>query len=95
MKWCAHSSGARLLSSSASSVLLVEALHAAFGIDQLHLAREERVAIAADINRNLFMKAAGFKLVATGTGDDAWAVLWMNLFFHRRSVSTPSRSWLQ
>src|SRR4051794_12118569 len=50
-------------------VLLLELLDAAGGVDELHLAGEERVARRADFDGNVLAGAARGELVAAAAGD--------------------------
>src|SRR5258708_859037 len=64
-------------------ILLLEAVHAAFGVDQLLPAREERVAVGADFHADVaFVRGAGPKRVAAGAGDADFQVGGMNSGFH-------------
>jgi len=62
--------------------LLGEALHAAFGIDQLLPAREERVAIRADFEVQLRLGRPGFPGIAARAARLDLVIFRMNAFFH-------------
>ena len=63
-------------------VLLLEFLDAAGGVDELHLAGEERMARRADFDRDILLGAARLKLVAAPAGDGALFVFGVNAFLH-------------
>ena len=65
-------------------VLLLEALDAARGIDQLLLAGKERVAIGADFDADhfAFERGAGLKRIAAGAMHLHGMVIGMDSFFH-------------
>ena len=60
---------------------LLEAIDASAGIHQLLLAGEERMALGADINLQLLLRAAGFKRLTAHAANDGLAVLGMDSFF--------------
>ena len=60
----------------------VEAVHASAGIDQLLLARVERMALGADFHVDLGLGGAGLDDVAARAGDGAVNVLGMDTLFH-------------
>src|SRR3569623_643237 len=62
------------------AVLLVEALDAAGGVDELLLARVERVAGRADVNHEVPARRVGLDLVATGAGNLGLFINGMNAF---------------
>ena len=61
---------------------LLEAIDASAGIHQLLLAGEERMALGADINLQLLLRAAGFKRLTAHAANDGLAVLGMDSFFY-------------
>src|SRR5262245_49621805 len=64
------------------TVLLAEAIHATGGVDQLLLARIERVALAADVGMDLRLRRARLERVAARALDGGGVVLGMNAGFH-------------
>src|SRR4051794_31743945 len=76
-----------LLEAVGSAELLAEAFDAACGIDELLLAREERVAAGADVDADACDGAAGREGVATGAVDVAGLVLRMDLGLHGSNSS--------
>src|SRR5690349_11807722 len=75
-----HAGG--LLEAVGAAELLAEPLHAAGGVDELLLAREERVAVAADVDRQPALRAAGRERVAAGAMHGADLVLGVDLLLH-------------
>src|SRR5688500_16113897 len=71
-----------LLEAVRPAELLAESLHPAGGVDELLLAREERVAVAANVDRQLGLGAARRKGVATRAVNAARLITRMNLGFH-------------
>src|SRR5664279_1307707 len=63
-------------------VTLLEALDAAGRVDELGLAREERVAVRADLEAELGLRALGFPRVPARAMHDHFVVLGVNLLFH-------------
>src|SRR5262249_26672027 len=63
-------------------VLPLELLNAPGGIDELHLAGEERVTDRADFDRNVLLGAARGELVAAATSDGRFFVLGMDVLLH-------------
>src|SRR5215471_12153722 len=63
-------------------VLLLELLHAAGGVEELHLAGEERMTGRADVHRDVLAGAAGGELVAARARDGGLLVLGMDAVFH-------------
>jgi hypothetical protein len=63
-------------------VLLLEFLHAAGRIHELHFAGEERVARRADFDVDVFLGAARLKLVATAADHVGFIILGVTVFFH-------------
>src|SRR5262249_3217144 len=72
----------RGLAAGLAPVFAVEALHPARGVDQLLLAREERVAPRADLDVAALLGGAGLDDIATGADDAALLVARMNAFLH-------------
>jgi hypothetical protein len=66
------------------AVLLTEALYASRGIDELLLAREEGVALGADVGVNLRLGGAGLVCITAGAPDGGRSVNWMDIGFHFR-----------
>src|SRR5262249_28302760 len=64
-------------------VLALALLHPAGGVDELHLAGEERVAGRADLDRDVLARAAGDELVAAAARHGRLFVLGVNAFLHR------------
>src|SRR5690242_21666682 len=60
----------------------LEALDATTGVDQLLLARVERVAGRADLDVDLVLRRAGHELVAAGAADVSVYVFGMNVSLH-------------
>src|SRR3954470_14116290 len=85
---CARCGGRRaglaggLLEAVGPAELLAEPLHAAGGVDELLLAGEERVALAANIDVDLRRRAAGRERVPAGTVHSAGLITGMDLGFH-------------
>src|SRR3954462_1787709 len=61
--------GGGLLEAVGAAELLAKALDAAGGVDELLLAGEEGVAVAADVDRQLLLRAAGFERVSARAVD--------------------------
>lgn len=64
--------------SSCLAILAVEALNTSGCIHNLVLAREERMAVRADIDLELGLYAAGLEHISTSAGNLTGSVLWMN-----------------
>src|SRR2546426_2075423 len=76
------------LLSDLETVLLGELLDAAFGIDELPLPREERMAARANLDTNVLFRGTGHKGRAAGATDDrGLVVLGMDTFFHENDPS--------
>src|SRR5215210_3375856 len=71
-----------LVAAGAASGAALEALHAATRVDQLLLARVERVAVGADLHVDLRLGRAGRELVAAGAADVSLDVLGMDVGLH-------------
>src|SRR5688572_10995166 len=71
-------------------VLLLELLDAAGGVQELHLAGEERMARRADFDVDGLARAARGKLVATTAGDGCVGVDGMDGLFH--DSTSPGRT---
>ena len=69
-----------LCMTSASVEALVEALDTSAGIDQLLLAREERVALRADFNLNVLFGREHFDHIAAVAGDGSFLAVRMDAF---------------
>ena len=63
----------------------LEALHPAAGVDELLLARVERMALGADLHVELCLRRARPELVAAGAGHVREDVLGMDVGLHRRA----------
>src|SRR4051812_39290483 len=74
--------GGGLLEAVRAAEFLAEPLHAAGSVDELLLAREERVAGRADIDVDLRQHAARLERVAAGAVDVANLVFRVGLVFH-------------
>lgn len=61
---------------------LVEALNASAGVNQLLLARVERVALGANFDVDLRLGRAGLDHIAARTGDGAVNVVRVDALFH-------------
>src|SRR3989441_8894953 len=76
------------LLSDLETVLLGELLDAAFGIDELPLPREERMAARANLDTNVLFRGTSHKGRATGATDDrGLAVLGMDTCLHKNNPS--------
>jgi hypothetical protein len=64
------------------TVLLVELVNAAAGVDQLLLAGVEGMALGADFNGDILLCGTGLDYVAAGALDGGLLVIRMNSFFH-------------
>src|SRR5258708_6887837 len=64
-------------------VALVEALHAALDVQEVLLPGEERMALRADLDVEVRLRAHRLEAVAAGTRDGGLDVLGMDLRFHR------------
>src|SRR5689334_2636900 len=64
-------------------VLIDEALDAAFSVDQLVLAREERMAIRANFDLDVGLGGAGLDDITASAAHGRLNVLRMNSLFHR------------
>src|SRR5579885_37033 len=63
-------------------VLLLELLDAAGRIDDLHFAGEERMASRANLDRDVLLGAAGYKLVAATASHRGFNIFGVNSGFH-------------
>jgi hypothetical protein len=90
-------SGATGLGAGKLGILLLEAFHAAGGIDELLLPGVKRVADAADFDFDMLERAAGFERVSARAPDFRKVVLGVNFLFHdilafqRQIQSRPAR----
>jgi len=66
----------------ARTELLLESLDSASRIDELLLARVERMAVRAYFSVDFLYSRARLKRVAAPAADDYLLVFWMNAFFH-------------
>src|SRR6195256_1718784 len=73
------------------AVLLGEPLHAAFGVDQLLLAREERVAARADFEMQLGLCRMRLPRGAAGAARLDLVVLRVNAFLHSALLGTTGK----
>ena len=71
--------------SCCSSELVGEALDTSAGVDELLLARVERVALVAQVDDDLALRGAGLERVAAGAANGALHVLRMNTLLHGRT----------
>jgi hypothetical protein len=77
-----------------SSVLLLETVYPAFGVDQLLLAREERVAAGADFHANVALVGRPGLEVITARADDVNGfVVRMNSGFHGDTSFSLYQQW--
>src|SRR5438093_6759111 len=67
---------------AALGVATLEALHAPAGVDQLLLARVERVAVRADLHAELGLRGTGLERIATGAVHRGRHVLGMDSLLH-------------
>src|SRR5256712_12448886 len=80
------------LLSDLETVLLGELLDAAFGIDELPLPREERMAARANLDTNVLFRGTGHKGRATGaTNDRGLVVLGVDALLHGRHLNGGTR----
>src|SRR6185295_3927367 len=71
-------------------ILLLETVDAAFGIDQLLFAGEERVATGADFYADVaFMRGAGAELMSAGAGYIHFFVGGVDTGFHGEALNFP------
>jgi len=63
-------------------VFLIETLDTTSSVNQLLLAGEERMAVRADFNVNVFLGRSRRPGMAAGANDVTFDVFWMNSFFH-------------
>src|SRR3982750_1783795 len=82
--------GGRLLEAVRAAELLAEPLHAAGGVDELLLAGEERVALAADVHVDLGRRAAGGERVPAGAVHCAGLITGVDLSFHGSDSLAPA-----
>ena len=61
---------------------LLEAINTSAGVYQLLLAREEGVALGANVNDDILLSGAGLNDIAAGTADRGLLVLGMDALFH-------------
>src|SRR5207244_2540001 len=73
--------------SALDAVLALEALDPAGGIDELLLAREERMARRADLDVDLGHGGTGLDDIAAGTDDLGLVVPRMNAFLHEKDAT--------
>src|SRR5690606_22738381 len=67
------------------AVFLSEPVHAAAGVDELLLARKQRMADRADFHAQILLDRSGFKAVSAGAGHRRDVIFRMNSRFHGRS----------
>ena len=67
-----------------SSEFVLELFDPACGVDELEFARVERMANVANVDLQLFPRAAGSKAVATTAGHLGFEIVWVNAVFHDR-----------
>src|SRR5450756_1882504 len=67
-------------------VALLEALDATGRVDELGLAREERMTVRADLEAELALRALGFPRVSARAVHGHFVVLGMNLLLHGGSL---------
>ena len=80
--FCLLSSLASSNSLGSSTELVSKALYTSARVDQLLLAREERMASVADVKADLRLRGTSLEGVAAGAGYRAVNVLGMDIFFH-------------
>lgn len=71
---------------SAGRKLVLELLDTTGGVDELQFSSVERMAHVADVDLQLFPRAARLEAVATPAGDLRFEVLGMNAIFHDLSL---------
>jgi hypothetical protein len=71
------------------AIPLIEAIHAPARINQLLLARKERVAFGADFNLQVFARRTSGKRFAAGARDRTRMILGMYAFLHLHSPLFP------
>ena len=64
------------------TVLLVELINAAAGIDELLLAGIERVALGADLNGDVLLGGSGLDDFAAGAANGGALIVGMDAFLH-------------
>ena len=67
-------------------IFIEEAFDAAFRVDELVLAREERVAARANFDLDVFLGGARLERVAAGASDLGLDVNGMNTLFHNTDL---------
>ena len=82
----------RLLEAVRAAELLAEPLHAAGGVDEFLLAREERVAIAANVDVDLRQRAARRERVATCAVNATGLVTGVDLGLHGDELLDRARA---
>ena len=65
---------------------LLKAINTSAGVYQLLLTGEERMALGADFNADVFLCGTGLNHIATSAFDGCGLVFWMNSFFHFRHL---------
>ena len=71
-----------MLAVSLHAVALLEAIHASAGINQLLLAGVERMALGADLDRDVLLGRAGLDDLAAGAADRSALIVGMDALFH-------------
>src|SRR5258705_3141356 len=85
-RWRIATSGGRR-AAPREAVLAVEALDPARGVDQLLLAREERMARRAELDVDRLLGGTGVDDIAAGADDLGLLVARMNAFLHGEGAS--------
>ena len=64
------------------TVFFPEFLDSSGTINELLFSGEKGMALGAYLNPNILLGGAGFESVATGTGYNAFIIIWMDVFLH-------------
>lgn len=64
------------------AVALLEHVNTPAGIDELLLAREERMALGANFNVDILLRGSGLNHIPACAGNSRLLILGMNLFLH-------------
>lgn len=64
----------------------VESVYTSAGVNELLLTGEERMTLRANIQTDVLLSRAGFKLGSASTSDDCFFVIRVNALFHALSL---------